>query len=208
MAIPVIVLPFLAIAAAACPKPPPIKALVTASEESLSVATDFHLPELRKLAQQAGRAAAHPPYGFYLGSVAYTIVVDIDNEAHDVCLGPIDIRLTMQLTNRRIEVAQELKDDPCKFTKVVTHYHHHADADQAIFERYVRLVTATLSHTPATAFVADLAAASVGERIARTVQSIIEPVLASMDTDRISARKAVDTAAEVSRLESVCTKQL
>jgi hypothetical protein len=127
MTFPTIILPLLFIGAAACPKPPLVEVHVTADLEPLSVATDFHLPELRKLAEQAGGEGAHPPYGFYLGSIASTISVGIDNEAQGICLGPIDIQVNMKLTNRRIEVAQELQADPCKFDKVVAHYRHHAD---------------------------------------------------------------------------------
>jgi hypothetical protein len=206
MAIAVIVLPLLAIAAAACPQPPPVKALVMAGVEPLSVETDFGLAQLRALAKQENRVELHPPYGFYLGGVADAITVTIGNDAHDVCLGPINIQVTMKLMARRIEVAQELKDDPCKFRKVVAHYEHHAEADAAVFERYVLLVTAALSHTPAASFVATLGAGSVRKQIAQATQSIIEPVLASMDADRASARMAVDTPAEVSKMETTCAK--
>ena len=91
MAIPLIVVPVLVIAAAACPTPLPVKAVVTAGVEPPSVETDFRLAQLRALAKHAGRVAAHPPYGFYLGEVAYSISVTIGNETHDVCLGPINI---------------------------------------------------------------------------------------------------------------------
>jgi hypothetical protein len=208
MAIPVIALPLLVIAAAACPRPPPVKALVMAGMDPLSVSTDFSLAKLRELAKQANRAAAHPAYGFYLGAVADAIEVDIGNDAHDACLGPIDIRVTLKLTHRRIEVAQELRDDPCKFAIVVAHYQRHAEADEAVFERYIVRVTATLSHTPTAAFVTDPVAGSTRKQIALAVQSIIEPVLTAMEADRASVGKTVDTPAEVNRLESVCTKQL
>jgi len=206
MPIPVIAVPLL-IVAAACSRPPPVKALVIAGVEPLSIETDFRLGQLRALAKQANRVELHPPYGFYIGGVAYSISVTIGNEAHDVCVGPINIQVTMKLIARHIEVAQELKDDPCKFRRVVTHYQRHAEADEAVFERYVVLVTAALSHTPATSFVANLQAGSVRKEITQATQSVIEPVLASMDADRAATRAAVDTAAEVSRLEKVCTKQ-
>lgn len=207
MTVPILVLPLLAIAAAACPRPPPVKALVMAGAEPVSVQTDFGLAQLRTLAKQANRVELHPPYGFYIGGVAYAISVTIGNEAHDVCVGPVNIRMTMKLVTRHIEVAQELKDDPCKFRRVVAHYQHHAEADAAVFERYVVLVTEALSHTPAASFVANLAAGSVRKQIAQATQSVIEPVLASMDADRASARAVVDTPAEVSGLEKACTKQ-
>ena len=205
MAIPVIIVPLLVIAAAACPRPP-VKALVMAGVEPLSVETDFQLAQLRVLAKQANRVEVHPPYGFYIGSVAYSISVSIVNEAHDVCLGTVNIQVTMKLVGRHIEVAQELRNDPCKFSKVIAHYQHHAEADEAVFERYVVLVTAALSHMPAASFVADLGAGSTRKQIAQATQSVIEPVLASMDADRASARSAVDTPAEVSGLEKACPK--
>ena len=57
----------------------------------------------------------------------------------------------MKLVARHIEVAQELKYGPCKFGRVVAHYQRHAEADEAVFDGYVLLVTTTLSHTPPTA---------------------------------------------------------
>jgi hypothetical protein len=197
-------LPLLVFAVAACPEPPRVSVEVVADLAPLSVATDFHLSEIRRLAQQAGGEVAHPPYGFYLSSVASTISVSIDNKAQDVCVGPIDIQVTMKLTNRRIEVAQELRADSCKFNEVVAHYQRRADADQAVFERYVTLVTATLTSTPGAALVDNLAAPSIKEHIAQKVQAIIEPVVAPLDTDRDHASKMVDTPAEVSRLEKAC----
>ena len=208
MTVPIIVLPLLAIAAAACPRPPPLKALVMAGAEPVSVQTDFGLAQLRMLAKQANRVELHPPYGFYIGGVAYAISVTIGNEAHDVCAGPINIQVTMKLVTRHIEVAQELKDDPYKFGKVIAHYKHHAEVDEGVFERYVLLMTAALSHTPATAFIANLGAGSVRKQIAQATQAVIEPVLASMDADRAAARATVDTPAEVSGLETACTTRL
>jgi hypothetical protein len=205
MAVPAIVLPLLVIAAAACPRAPPVRTLVIAGKDPVSVATDLTLAEIRELAKQANRVAAHSPYGFYLGGVAVAIEVDIGNETHDACLGPIDIRVTLKLTDRHIEVAQELRDDPCKFAKVVAHYQRHAEADGAVFDGDVMRVTTTLSHTPAASFVADLAAGSGRKQIALAVQSIIKPALTAMHVDRASVPKMVDTPAEMNRLEKACT---
>jgi hypothetical protein len=80
MPISVIALPLLVIAAAACPRPPPVKAFVVAGIDPLWVATDFNLATLRELADQANRGAAHPLYGFYRGDVADAIEVDIGND--------------------------------------------------------------------------------------------------------------------------------
>jgi len=204
MAIPIIAAPLLAIAAAACPRPPPVKVLVMAGIGPLSVETDYRLDQLRALARQAHSGGAHPPYGAYVDAAAYAIRVAIGNDAQDACRGPLDIEVTLKLADRHIEVAQELKNDPCQFDKVEAHYRHHADADKAIFERYVGRVAAALSHTQAAFFVAGVGSGSATADIARATQSVIESVLAPMDADRAAARAAVDTPAEVSRLEKVC----
>ena len=49
MAVPTVVVPLLAIAAAACPQPPPVKALVIAGAEPLSVETDLRLASYVRL---------------------------------------------------------------------------------------------------------------------------------------------------------------
>jgi hypothetical protein len=114
--------------------------------------------------------------------------------------------VTLKFTNRHIEVAQVLRDHPCKFARVVAHYQRHAEANEAVFARSA--VTATLSHAPATSFFGDLPAGYSRNQIVLAVQSIIEPVLTAMNADRASARGEVDTPAEVTLRESVCAKQL
>jgi hypothetical protein len=70
----------------------------------------------------------------------------------------------------------------------VAHYRHHADADEAVFQRYVLKVTAALSETRASLLSASDGAADAQAGILEAADAVIEPVLAEMDAARASAR--------------------
>ncbi len=129
-----------------------MKAIVDAGIDPVTETSDLSLAALTQLSKQSHRVGNHPPYGFYLGAVAYKIFVDISNDGGDLCKGPVNIRLSMRLTDRHIEIAQDMKDDDCRFPKIAAHYRHHADSDAAVFKRYVVKVTTTLGHLSRSSF--------------------------------------------------------
>ena len=205
MLIPPAALPPLPMAAVACSAQPSAKALVVAGIGPLVISTDLDAAQLTQMNKKADQAGKHPPYGFYIGAVAYDIAVDVGGDSHDLCKEPIVIRVTMRLTDRHIEVAKDMKSDPCRFQKVVAHYQHHADADMAVFQRYALEVSATLTHLSASSVADAYVTNHPRQNIARIAQTMIEPVLRAMDAARDSEPSAVDTPAEVEELESACT---
>ncbi len=190
--------------AAACAAQPPTNAFVVAGIDPPTIGSDFTLAQLRKLGEASQRIGKHRPYGFYIGSVAYGITADIHNAHHDLCEGPVDIRVAMRLTNRHIEIAKDLKPDACRLPKIEAHYRQHADADEAVFQRYVLKVTMTLSQLPGSSFAAAYRAQNPIQHIVRITQAVIEPVLRAMDAARASSRLAVDTPAAIQELETPC----
>ena len=197
-------LPVVAVAVAYSAQPS-AKALVVAGIGPLVISTDLDAAQLAQMSRKADQVGKHPPYGFYLGAVAYEIAVDVGGDSQDLCKKPIIIRVTMRLIDRHIEVAKDMKSDPCRFQKVVAHYRHHTDADMAVFQRYALKVSVTLTHLSASS-VADAYVTNHPRRnIARIAQTMIEPVLRAMDAARDAEPLAVDTPAEVEELESACT---
>jgi hypothetical protein len=202
MTIPPAALPPLA-AVAACPAQP-LTAFVVAGIDPLTIGTEFDFAKLRGLARETKRLGKHAPYGFYFSSVAYAISVEIGNDAQDVCTGPVTVRVSLRLTDRHIEVAQDFRNDPCRFPKMVAHYQHHADADKAAYQRYVPEVNAALAQMPASSLGDAYHAEHPKESIGRVAEDAIKPALDAMNIGRESMRQAVDTPAEVQELEGVC----
>jgi hypothetical protein len=205
MAIPPPVFPP-AIMAAACSAQPSMKAVVEAGVEPVALSSDLSLAALAQMSEKSHRAGKHPPYGFYFGAVAYKIFVEIGNDAGDICKGPVNVRMTLQLTDRHIEIAQEIKDDACRFPKIAAHYRHHADSDVALFERYVAKITTTLGHLPRSSFADAYENDKPNQAIALIAQHAIEPILDEMDVDRAALPSQVDTPEEVAKLESTCSE--
>ncbi len=206
MAIPPPVFPP-AIIGAACSVQPSIKALVVAGIDPVAVSSDLTLATLTQMSKKTHRAGNHLPYGFYTGAVAYKIFVDVGNNAGDICRGPVRIRVSMRLTDRHIEIAQDIKDDACRFPKIAAHYRHHADSDAAMFEHYVVQVTTTLGHLPTLSFAKALDNENPRQAIAQIFKKAIDPILDQMDLDRAALPSQVDTPEEVEKLEGTCSER-
>jgi hypothetical protein len=191
---------------AVCAAQPSMKALVVAGVDPVAVSSDLSLAALTQLSEKSHRAGKHPPYGFYFGAVAYKIFVDIGNDDGDICKGPVMIRVTMRLTDRHIDIAQDLKNDACRFPKIAAHYRHHADSDVAVFERYVVKVTTTLGHLSTSSFAKAYQNDKPRQAIALIAQDAIEPILDEMDAERAALPSLVDTPQEVEKLKGTCSE--
>jgi hypothetical protein len=112
----------------------------------------------------------------------------------------------MRLTDRHIGVAGDMPTGSCRFARIATHYQHHAKADEALFQGYVLKVIAALSEADPATLIAG--SDDTPARITAAVNAVVKPVLAGMDTNRDAARKAVDTPAEVEKLEAPCDDSL
>lgn len=191
---------------AACAPPPRGKILVQGGIDSLDVRPTVDMAQLDRMAKETGAGGAHRAYGFYFGAIAYVVTADIGNPAQDACQGPIAINVTLRLTNRHIGISRDIPVGSCRYARITAHYRHHAEADEAVFQRYVLKVTSVLSAAgPAALFAgADYTPA----RITGAVNTVIKPVLDDMDAARTAARKAVDTPAEIEKLDAPCNDSL
>jgi hypothetical protein len=192
----------------ACTTLPSTRVFVTAGVEPAITGFKFSFAQLQQLSREVNRAGPHPPYGFYFGAIALSIGIDIGNAADDLCQGPVAIRVSLRLADRRIEVAQDLTGDPCRFPKIMAHYRHHAEADAAVFQRYSLKVAETLVDLSEAAFAGAYGAENPRPDILRLTQTMIEPVLRALNADREAAREAVDHPAEVRELEAACSDHI
>lgn len=188
----------------ACATPPHGKVFFRGGIDSLDVRPTVDMAQLGRMAKESGASGAHPAYGFYFGAVAYVVTADIGNPAQDACRGPVAINVTMRLTDRHIGIAQDIPAGSCRYDRITAHYQHHAEADEAVFQHYVLKLTSVLSATGPAALIAS--PDDTPGRIAAAVNAVIEPVLAGMDAARSAARKAIDTPAEVEKIDAACTK--
>lgn len=193
---------------AACATPPHGKVRVLAGVDAWDIRPTVDLARLDRMAKETGLGGAHPAYGFYSSTIAYAVTTDIDNTARDVCQGPVVIRVTMRLTSRHIGIAKDIPGGSCRFARISAHYRHHAEADEAVFQRYVLKVTAVLGQSNMAALIATASPYDAPTRITAAVDVMIEPVLTAMDAARSTARKAVDTPGEVEKLEAPCSESL
>ena len=134
--------------AAACPEPTPIRLQVGGRVSEIEVGTAFDLARLRELSGLSGRRAKHIPYGFYASQISGETEVTIGNDRQDVCVGPIEIAVTIDLAERHIQIGRDLQDDNCQFNAALKHYRLHADVDVAVLRHYVAIVTQTLAQAP------------------------------------------------------------
>ena len=192
---------------AACAPPPHGKILVRGGIDPLDIRPTVAMAQLDRMAKETGAGGgAHRAYGFYFGAAAYVVTADIGNPAQDACQGPIAINVTMRLTNRHIGISRDISARSCRYARITAHYRHHAEADEAVFQRYVLKVTSVLSATGPAALIAG--SDDTPARITRAVNAMIEPVLDDMDAARAAARTAVDTPSETEKLNAPCDDSL
>ena len=64
------------------------------------------------------------------------------------CSEPVHVTITVVLANRHIEIAQELKRNPCLFLAAEDHYRRHAAADDALLTQFIRALSSALNELP------------------------------------------------------------
>jgi hypothetical protein len=191
--------------ASACQPMPLTKVHVVTVVEDTTVGTSYNASELNMLSERSGSKPKHPLYGFYASSVVYGIAVDIGNDRSDVCTGPLDIKVTITLASRHIEIEREMVSNSCRFGAVLSHYQHHAEVDEATFRHYVAIAATDLSQIPLPKLLrGESAAGPNSESIAHTLKSNLQPALVAMDTARQKNWVEVDSPAEIRRLRAPC----
>ena len=189
--------------AEACLTEPKVTIDIIAIHDPPTLYSEFTLQQLRDISQNTHRGGNHEPLGYYFGKFGYTIDVRFPPAGMD-CPETIAITLTMGLFDRQIEVAGDLPEGRCLYRTALSHYRHHAQADEVIFSRYARLAARALHATPTRQIAGTNPSPADIDKIKLNIESIVEKALSSFNDDRDAAQAMVDTPAEVDRLAHAC----
>jgi hypothetical protein len=186
------------------PKYPDVHVVVEPSP--ITIDTNFTLAQIEDLSRESNGPNVGAALGFYFGTFLDTVSVDLASGSAADCARRVQITVHIQIANRRIAVASELRGRPC-FEAALLHYKLKADADEATVHQYANALGITLSAltlpADATGRLADFY--SVGmEHVEQFVTSYITGSIESLHKIRTAAEQAVDTAQEMTELDAVC----
>ncbi len=190
----------------ACERQPDLLVVVIAAHEPVGVGTDLSLGELEQLASRTGLRGKHKPFGFYISKFGSAISVDITEPILGGCKGTVRIRVDMVLTERRIEIGQEVGEDACFFPMILEHYSRHAAFDDNVVSRFVQRTKIALSRAPMPPL--EGGAQSIEDdrnRIRDFAKKIVEEGMPAFRAERDAAAEVVDTPAEVQKLAEGCS---
>jgi hypothetical protein len=191
---------------AACSVPPQIYVAVLLDDSAVQTRTDLTLAQLNAMRQQAGGVDRHPTLGFYGHRFGYTVQVDIAHAEGSPCVGSVKVGVHMVLSQRVIEIAKDLTDNPCLFAIAQAHYLRHAAADNQVFADYARMVGPALRATQLLPSLDDYTVSALRKAdIEKLVHSTVDATLVPYDAARRTAQLAVDTKAEAVKMVSGCT---
>lgn len=196
--------------AAACDRGPAITVEVGVSEVPVILHEDISLAELQEMSAQLRRPPIHPVLGFYAGTIGYALRrMDVLTEATptmDARSCPqLDVRAELVAVDRRIVVASDLSDVPCRLRAAIEHYQHHAVAAslalhqfasglpsklEAELDRYVR------SHP--SSFPADRL------NLRQYVDGLLEHAVKTFSASLADIQANVDSPDEIRTLSALC----
>jgi hypothetical protein len=186
-----------------CATEPKVAIDIVALHNPPTLHSEFSLQQLRDIVHSTHRGGKHEPLGYYFGKFGYTIDIRFAPAGMD-CPETIAITLTMGLFDRQIEVAGDLPEGRCLYRIALSHYRHHAQADDVVFSRYARLSARALHATPTRLIAGTNPSPADIDKIKLNIESIVEKALSSFNDDRDAAEAAADTPAEVDRLGHAC----
>jgi hypothetical protein len=174
------------------------------------VSEDASLPlaVIEQAVHRSGTAPAHPPLGFYMGDFAHDLTVSTEpyggpNGTGCGYLTTVTIRLA--LLNRVIEVARDLRDEPCAYEAALRHYRKHAAADDAALGLYVALLRRELAQVwPQIERSIGTSGKPDEAAVRRAVEPVVDLVLDNVEQVRAKVIAAVDSPHEVERLAAAC----
>jgi hypothetical protein len=191
---------------AACVVPPQVYVAVLMDDSAVQTRTDFTLAQLDAMRQETGGVDRHPTFGFYGHRFGYTVQIDIEHAEGSACVGSVKVGVHMVLSQRVIEIAKDLTQNPCLFAIAQAHYLRHAAADNQVFAEYARMIGPALRATQLLPSQADYTVSSLQKAdIEKLVRSSVDATLVPYDAARRTAQLSVDTTAEAVKMISGCT---
>jgi hypothetical protein len=184
----------------ACPEMRGVHLKLDLQQEAVTISNSLSLEEIRQLYDASGAKVAHQPFGLYTSTFYYRLEVDPSYPA-DCAVGS-QVRVTMVLDSRRIFLGRELGDRPCLRDAALSHYWRHAGANtQALLALSQRLQKAVGDQELLKALQTAGPSMPAVERVLRPA---LDRQLPQFDAENRELHAAVDTPAEVHRLEDAC----
>lgn len=117
------------------------------------------------------------------------------------------VTVRLALVNRVVEVARDLRDDPCAYDAVLRHYRKHAAADDAALSLYVALLRRELAGVwPQVEAMLGTSGKPDEVAIRQVVEPMVDRTLDDAEQVRAKAIAAVDSRREVERLATACSR--
>lgn len=152
------------------------------------------------------------PVGFYSGRFFYKIALSVEDGADSPCQSRLRVDVELDLSDRLIEIGQDIDRSSCEFQKAERHYTLKAEADEAVFVRYAAKISDGLGSfaipqinggrlTAAEFEGSDAVKASVDASIRARVDGMLNP----LTRDRRDGEDLVDTPEELNALMAPCS---
>ena len=180
----------------ACPAP--VRVAISTRVEPAAIRTDFRLDELSEQAHRSGRRASHRPLGFYLGRIAYEIKWQQMLPNISGCPSVIEVRASLALVDRKIEIGRDLDGDPCLYQRALLHYSRHSVADEEVFNEFIDAIRIQLNDSStALSNSQGPSLGREGDRLEKAMRSVIGNALLLLDKTRSAAQSSVDTPEQI-----------
>lgn len=167
---------------------------------ALPVHTDFSAAELRAMAPGNQR---HDPLGFYRNAVGYRLAVNV-RKAHGGRCPTAVVDAQIVETQRDIQIASDLLNDPCLMRIAVQHYRRHAEAaDQALQDMAQDLLPKLRDNALRIMRVKD-GGVPLQARIKAELGSVLDAAVAAFTNSVPAIRDAVDAQSDFQKLITGC----
>lgn len=187
--------------AAGCPDQPAARVEFVVLRGAIAVSDSLSLDEIRTLYAANGAQTPHKPLGFYVSTFYYRIETDTGEPTP--CPGQVNVRVNLVLDARQIVLGREVMAVPCMRNAAANHYRQHARANvRAVTNLSERLKT-IMSDTNRIRALQQAGAS--GPDIERLLRPILEGELPVFDAESRELQSAVDTPAEIKKLEYACS---
>ena len=190
--------------AGVCPAPP-VYVAVLMDDSAVAIRTDFTLAQIEAMRRQVGGIDRHPNLGFYGHRFGYTVDVNPIQAAGQNCVGSIQVKVHMVLSQRVIELGSDLQSNPCLFAVAEEHYRRHALADDRVFADYAHAIAPALDSAKLLPQQQDYPMGSIDpKQVEQRVRSTIDATLLTYQSARAAAQRSVDNKAEAAKMVKGC----
>ena len=192
--------------ASACREPRRISLEIDVQEAPIVIMNDITLDQLRSASDRLGKTPAHPVLGFYAGAVGYALPTTIPTSTAAVGRSECpDTRLQVELVvvDRRIAIASELSNSPCRYRAALAHYQRHAAAASAALHRFASGLQARLQ--PEIELLNASAKEDIGE-LRRALGERVDAALGKFNDGLRNLQQGVDREGDTQRLSAPCDR--